>query len=97
MMMGKKMINMIDKRLRQASGKYDIPFGGFLIILVGDFQQLPPVGDKAIYEDDCLLFQSIENVVQLVQCQRQGGDTVAQLAFKQVLSHCVSKWKFERT
>ena len=43
------MLAWIDKRLRQASGKLDLPLGGFSIILIGDFGQLPPVGDKPLY------------------------------------------------
>ena len=46
------------------------PFRGFCLILVGNFQQLPPVSDKPLYEvgsDAYLLFDAIENVVQLVE------------------------------
>ena len=41
----------IEKILRQASGQEDLPYGGFIVILVGDFQQLPPVGDKPMYTE----------------------------------------------
>ena len=53
------------------------PFGGLCLILVGNFQQLPPVSDKLLYEvrsDAYLLFDAIENVVQLVESQRQACD-----------------------
>ena len=40
------MIFQIDKRLRQASRKFSEPFGGFTVVMVGDFQQLPPVGES---------------------------------------------------
>ena len=43
------MFAWVDKRLRQATGKLDCPFGGLSIILIGDFGQLPPVGDKSLY------------------------------------------------
>ena len=48
-MMGLRMFAWVDKRLRQATGKLDSPFGGLSIILIGDFGQLPPVGDKPLY------------------------------------------------
>ena len=35
--MGEKRIDMIDKRLSQASTNYGVLFGGFLFILVGNF------------------------------------------------------------
>ena len=45
------MLYFIDQRLRQASGKQDERFGGFIMIFVGDFQRLPPVGDIPLYEE----------------------------------------------
>ena len=46
--MGKKMIYYIDQRLRELSDKANEPFGGYWVVFVGDFQQLPPVGDKSM-------------------------------------------------
>ena len=69
-MMGKKMIYFIDQCLYQSFGKMYKPFGCFCLILVGDFQQLPPVGNKPLYEVGSyayLLFDEIDNVVQLVE------------------------------
>ena len=59
------MIDMIDKRLRQASTTYYIPFGGVLVMLVGNFQQLTTVSDATMYSGECLLLQYIEHVVVL--------------------------------
>ena len=42
-MVGALMLNKIDRRLRQATGKAQQLFGGISIILAGDFKQLPPV------------------------------------------------------
>lgn len=48
-MMGHRMMAMVDKRLRQATGMLHTPLGGMSVILIGDFAQLPPVGDKPLY------------------------------------------------
>ena len=49
-MLGCKMMFWIDSRLKQASGKKDVPFGGYSVIMVGDPGQLPPVGDSPLYK-----------------------------------------------
>ena len=49
--LGKKMY-FIDQRLKQGPGRMDESFDGFGIIFVGDFQQLPPIGDTPIYDED---------------------------------------------
>jgi len=91
-MMGQKMICYIDRRLREISGKGNEPFGGYWVILVGDFQQLPPAGDKALYDvdgsDSFLLFDSISDVVELKTTERQSGNDTEQQHFKRVLSNC---------
>jgi ATP-dependent DNA helicase PIF1 len=43
------MLAVIDKRLRQATGR-DEWFGGISVILVGDPGQLPPVGGSPLYQ-----------------------------------------------
>ena len=50
-MIGHKMLSWLDNRLRTGTGtgRQDIPFGGMPIILMGDFGQLPPVGDRPMY------------------------------------------------
>ena len=42
----------IDQMLKQGSGEMDDSFGGFGIIFVGEFQQLPKIGDTPIYDED---------------------------------------------
>lgn len=37
-------LHLIDARLKLISGADDLPFGGFNVILAGDFAQLPPAG-----------------------------------------------------
>ncbi|CAB4027966.1 ATP-dependent DNA helicase PIF1-like [Paramuricea clavata] len=60
-MIGHKMLSWLDNRLRAGTGKEDIPFGGMSVILMGDFGQLPPVGDKPMYVSDQVMRQASEN------------------------------------
>ena len=57
----------------QASGSEDLPYGGFIVIIVGYFKQIPPVVDKMIYTEgnaeSSLLFKDIQNVFILKQTQ----------------------------
>jgi hypothetical protein len=48
-MLGQNMMAWVDKRLRQAKTHLDIPFGGISVILISDFAQLPPVGDRPLF------------------------------------------------
>ncbi|PPQ84045.1 hypothetical protein CVT24_007546 [Panaeolus cyanescens] len=47
-MVGQKCLSLIDSRLRLAKGQ-KLPFGGVHVSLIGDFSQLAPVGDIALY------------------------------------------------
>ena len=42
-MMSKNFFSLLDLVFKTATNKYDIPFGGKQLILLGDFLQLPPV------------------------------------------------------
>ena len=98
-MIGQKMLAWADKRLRQASGKLDITFGGFSIVLIGDFGQLPPVGDKPLYALPCVNYLSIhghhvyrlfETVVILDQMIRQqGADAIPWVNYLSIHGHHV--------
>ena len=52
-MMGMGRLSHIDARLRQARPQArDKPLGGMSIMIAGDFKQLPPVFDPALYHRD---------------------------------------------
>ncbi|KAK3915401.1 ATP-dependent DNA helicase [Frankliniella fusca] len=46
------LLGMIDKRIREGTGK-DEPFGGLNVYLCGDYKQLPPVMGTALYGGVC--------------------------------------------
>jgi len=50
-MVGCRLLNMIDQRLRAAKKNYDEYFGGINIVFFGDLEQLPPVKDKPLFWD----------------------------------------------
>ena len=48
-MVGSNLFAKVDARLRQIFKKKDVPFGGLPVIVLGDFNQLSPVGDRWIF------------------------------------------------
>ena len=49
-MIGSPLFHLIDRRLKQISGRHDVDFGGFDIIFSGDLRQLPAVRTYQIFE-----------------------------------------------
>src|SRR5699024_4389584 len=90
-----------DKRCREA--KYDPitklheqPFGGLMVYFFGDFRQLPPVRDVALYSDpnnpDPAVISGLMNFnysfhkfFRLTQCHRQKGEDSKDFRF--LLAH----------
>ncbi|KAK3911119.1 ATP-dependent DNA helicase [Frankliniella fusca] len=74
-MCGAEMLNMIDQRCRQGTGKNE-PFAGLFTYFLGDIRQLPPVKDTPLYSDSvhskgiALLFE-FQKVFFLKHCFRQ--------------------------
>lgn len=104
-MIGLRLMNKIHKRLCEAVGTSDHPFGGLNIYLFGDLRQLPPVKDLAIYMppgDDfssvaLALVRRFQKIIILSIGHRQ---LPSQERFKQVLDSlatgnvAVSDWEF---
>ena len=95
-MLGQRTLAWVDKRLRQATGKLNEPLGGISVMLLGDFAQLPPVGDKAIYaspsQSSSLLTQHghsiyglFETVVMPSENIRQAGNNPESEQFRAIL------------
>ncbi|XP_028394514.1 ATP-dependent DNA helicase PIF1-like [Dendronephthya gigantea] len=93
-MIGHKMLSWLDNRLRAGTGKEDVPFGGMSIILMGDFGQLPAVGDRPMYiagngsvisDHGHSMYLTFDYVVILEQVMRQIGEDPEVVAFRALL------------
>jgi hypothetical protein len=95
-MIGLRQLAFVDQRLRQAfpQGAHQY-FGGMNVLLLDDFFQLPPVAEKALYnnEDNARLrtselagrnaYHAFNKTVELKQVIRQQGDD--QATFREAL------------
>ena len=93
-MIGHKMLSWLDNKLRAGTGFQDTPFGGMSVILLGDFEQLPPVGDRPLYvggsgsivsDHGHSLYSLFDTVVILYEVMRQTGDDPDTLPFTSLL------------
>lgn len=93
-MFGQRLLAWVDNRLRQGTGRLDRPLGNMSVILIGDFAQLPPVGDKVLYSPSpttdlsrhgYAIYCLFTTVVTLTQLLRQEGDSHEVVAFRCLL------------
>jgi ATP-dependent DNA helicase PIF1 len=98
-MVSLKLFSWVDRRCREIwPANDDIPFGGLNIVIVGDFCQLPPVGGKALYNDDRQnatvdvlnaqrLYGMFNRTITLTQVMRQQGTDAEAVAFRTALGN----------
>jgi ATP-dependent DNA helicase PIF1 len=99
-MLGLRTLAQIDSRCRQFFPQHaNIPFGNLNVTLVGDFAQLPPVGDTPLYSqpstalsetasftrDGSALYHLFSHDFSLNTIHRQVGDSPQQIRFKSLL------------
>ena len=84
-----KMLTQIDARLRHAfTSNCTMPFSGCLIILVGDFGQLPPVKEILMYAGSSVgttLWHTFDTFIMPETIFRQQGNSPSQTAFWELL------------
>ena len=81
-MIGQKAFYMLNERLKEARPhSQDQVFGGVSVVLLGDWKQLPPVGDFALYHNSggkwvagFNLYRHFKDVIFFNKIQRQTGD-----------------------
>jgi hypothetical protein len=101
-MLGLRTLAQIDSRCRQFFPEHaDIPFENLNIALIGDFAQLPPVGDTPLYsppssatsENGCFsrdgntLYRLFSTSFSLQTVHRQDGNSPSQVQFRNLLRH----------
>ena len=93
-MLGQRLLFWVDRRLRQATGNLNVCLGGLSVIMIGDFGQLPPVGDKPLYTEDTpttqtqakhTVYKQFTKVVILKQILRQNGSSDDVVRFRELL------------
>jgi ATP-dependent DNA helicase PIF1 len=95
-MVGRRMLALIDKRLRQAFPENrNEPFGGRSIILFRNFGQLPPVLDLPMYTTNTsqatisnnriASYKQFWEVYKLEKIQRQSENSEEQQCFRKIL------------
>ena len=77
--------------LRQILCKLNVFFGGLNILFCGDFGQLAPVGDRALYNDEGptagrLAYRAFNRTIVLKEIMRQKGQSERARLFRRTLN-----------
>ncbi|KAL8376601.1 hypothetical protein RB595_007618 [Gaeumannomyces hyphopodioides] len=95
-MIGVVTLNLIDRPMRQIFEEHNLPFGGRNVVLIGDFFQLSPIMQKALFSPGQKLrtvpekagrvaYLQFNRTVELTQLMRQGGDDEEARSFRDAL------------
>lgn len=63
-------LRKLDQYMRILTGNKDLLFGGIILILIGDFFQIPPQGKTALYHNISLQWSSLNKVIYLKNSHR---------------------------
>lgn len=99
-MLGCRTLGIVDGRLKQLRPS-DLTLGGFHVSLVGDFAQLPPVGDTPLYAPPpthtssaaelarmgSIVYHNFKTSHRLKTVVRQEGNSPEQIQFRDTLRH----------
>jgi ATP-dependent DNA helicase PIF1 len=96
-MVGLKQLTWIHRRL-QAIKANDEWFGGMNVVIIGDFCQLPPVANTALFSTKVnvgnsdhtlgqVLYKKFNKTITLEVVKRQGGEDKEAIAFRTALSN----------
>jgi ATP-dependent DNA helicase PIF1 len=97
-MVGLRVLHFLDRRLREIfPNKQDNDFGGMNVTLMGDFYQLPPVGEYPLFfttktkDPDIFqaqrLYKRFDQTITLNVVKRESGDDTDAIVFRQCLEH----------
>ena len=78
-MIGQKLFHMVDMRLREIyPHRREQVFGGLSVVIIGDWKQLPPVGDSPLFNNSKFakgynLYSKFTDVINFSEIERQTG------------------------
>ena len=63
-MMSTSLLGKLSKRLKEITGKQNLPFGGCSIYLIGDFSQLPAVRSESLHHGLINAYDNIQYIIK---------------------------------
>ena len=109
-MLSQQMVAILNKRCQEATGNFELPFGGLNFIKSGDPGQLLPVGASPLYQyppkstEGLAIYKSFKYAIKLtVSVRQQANNDPDQHKFIQLLprirnavndENTINDWKF---